>query len=110
MATTPFGPGLETDIQFVKGIGPRVATTFHKLGIRTVRDLLTHYPRRYEDRRDTPDLMMLRPGRTATVRGTLERVDTRPIRGGRVMIRATLSDLLRGLYGLSTERPGVTMR
>ena len=83
---------LDTEVQYLKGVGPKAAGSLHKLGLRTVRDVLWHLPRRYEDRRDTPDLMMLRPGRTATVRGTLERVDTRPIRGGRVMIRATLSD------------------
>lgn len=92
MAATPFGPGLETDIQFVKGIGPRAASTFHKLGIRTVRDLLTHYPRRYEDRRELPGIGTVRAGQHATVRGRLVNVETRPSRGGMVILRATIAD------------------
>ena len=42
---------LDTNIQFLSGIGPRRATLFNKeLGISTVGDLLAHYPFRYIDR------------------------------------------------------------
>ena len=37
-------------IQYLKGIGPAKAKLFEALGIRTVEDLLYHYPRAYEDR------------------------------------------------------------
>lgn len=40
---------MESPIQFVKGVGEKRATLFHKLEIETVRDLLAHYPREYED-------------------------------------------------------------
>ena len=43
-------PGLEDDIQFMKGIGPAKAKLFHALGIHKIGDLLYHYPRSYEDR------------------------------------------------------------
>lgn len=33
----------------LKGIGPKRAELFHKLGIYTIEDLLHFYPRRYED-------------------------------------------------------------
>ena len=39
----------ETSIQYVKGVGEKRAEMFHRLGIRTVGDLLAHYPRQYED-------------------------------------------------------------
>ncbi|RPJ07985.1 MAG: ATP-dependent DNA helicase RecG, partial [Spirochaetaceae bacterium] len=38
-------------IQFLKGIGPKLASIFEKLAVLTVADLLTLYPRTYEDRR-----------------------------------------------------------
>lgn len=41
----------DDSIQYVKGVGPRRAELFKKIGIETVRDLLYHFPRRYEDRR-----------------------------------------------------------
>ena len=41
---------LETSLQFVKGIGPRIAQTLQDKRITTVEDLLYHLPFRYEDR------------------------------------------------------------
>ncbi|MFN3963447.1 MAG: DNA helicase RecG, partial [Fimbriimonadaceae bacterium] len=83
---------LATDVQFLKGVGPKGAMLLHKLGLKTVEDVLWHFPRRYQDRRNLPPLSMLRPGMEATVRGELVEVKTRPIRGGRVLISATLAD------------------
>jgi len=39
------------DIRFVKGVGPAVTKILSRLGIKTVSDLLLHFPRSYEDRR-----------------------------------------------------------
>ena len=41
---------LEESVQYLKGVGPTRVKHFEKLGISTVYDLLTHYPREYEDR------------------------------------------------------------
>jgi ATP-dependent DNA helicase RecG len=41
---------LETSLQFVKGIGPRIAQTLQDKRIATIEDLLYHLPFRYEDR------------------------------------------------------------
>ncbi|MGQ9707494.1 MAG: hypothetical protein ACUVUR_01280, partial [bacterium] len=42
--------GLATPVQFLKGIGPKRARQFDRIGVRTVRDLLFLVPRRYLDR------------------------------------------------------------
>lgn len=41
---------LTKDIQYVKGVGPSKKELLNKLGIFTVKDLITYYPRTYEDR------------------------------------------------------------
>ena len=41
---------LETNIQFLKGVGPVKAEIFNKIGIHTLNDLIRYYPRIYEDR------------------------------------------------------------
>ncbi|GBR76655.1 ATP-dependent DNA helicase RecG [Candidatus Termititenax persephonae] len=41
---------LDTDIQYLKGVGPLLAKKFQKIGARQVRDLLYYFPRRYVDR------------------------------------------------------------
>ena len=42
-------PDINSDIQYLKGVGPAYAKKFARLGIYTIRDLLLHYPRRYID-------------------------------------------------------------
>lgn len=41
---------LENDVKFIKGVGPNRVTLLNKLGIYTVKDLITYYPREHEDR------------------------------------------------------------
>jgi ATP-dependent DNA helicase RecG len=83
---------LDTEIQYLKGVGPKVAQALGKLGVRTVRDALWYLPRRYDDRTRTPPLSALRPGGHVTVRGRLVNFEARPLRGGKVILQALLSD------------------
>jgi ATP-dependent DNA helicase RecG len=58
---------LSTSVQYVKGIGPRLADVLAAKGIRTVDDLLHYLPFRYEDRLNPRSIAELRPGEMATV-------------------------------------------
>ncbi len=49
---------LRTPIQFLKGVGPRRATLFEHLGVKTLGDLLAHYPRLWQNRHETQDLRL----------------------------------------------------
>ncbi|MGC2638800.1 MAG: ATP-dependent DNA helicase RecG [Acidobacteriaceae bacterium] len=60
---------LETQVQFVKGIGPAIANTLAEKGIATVEDLLLHLPFRYEDRLNPRALGDLQAGEMASVIG-----------------------------------------
>ncbi|MBY0555073.1 ATP-dependent DNA helicase RecG [bacterium] len=51
---------LETEIQYVKGVGPKLGALFSRHGIKTVRDLLQNYPRAYEDRRAARNIASLK--------------------------------------------------
>ena len=41
---------LKDDVQYLKGVGPTRVKKLNKLGIKTLEDLITYYPRDYEDR------------------------------------------------------------
>ncbi len=56
-----------TSVQYVKGIGPRLADVLATKGIHTVDDLLHYLPFRYEDRVNPRGISELRPGEMATV-------------------------------------------
>jgi ATP-dependent DNA helicase RecG len=56
-----------TPVQYIKGIGPRLAEVLAAKGIHTVADLLHYLPFRYEDRLNPRGIAELRPGEMATV-------------------------------------------
>ena len=58
---------LHTDVRYVKGIGEQRAKALNKLGIRTLRDLIGWFPRKYDDRRTACRIADLIPGETACV-------------------------------------------
>ena len=58
---------LKTDVRYIKGIGEQRAKALDKLGIRSLRDLISWFPRRYEDRTETRRVADLVPGETACV-------------------------------------------
>src|ERR1700685_1410433 len=60
---------LTTPVQYVKGIGPRLAEILATKGIATVGDLLNYLPFRYEDSRNPRGIAELRAGEMATVIG-----------------------------------------
>jgi ATP-dependent DNA helicase RecG len=60
---------LSTPVQFVKGIGPRLAEVLASKDLRTVDDLLHYLPFRYEDRLNPRGIAELRVGEMATVIG-----------------------------------------
>ena len=58
---------LSTDIRSIKGIGEQRAKALNKLGITTLRDLISWFPRKYDDRRQARRIADLVPGESACV-------------------------------------------
>ena len=58
---------LGTSVQYVKGIGPRLAELLAAKSIQTLDDLVHYLPFRYEDRLNPRGIAELRPGEMATV-------------------------------------------
>lgn len=59
---------LVAPIQYLKGIGPKKAKSFSRLGINTIEDLLYYFPRRYEDRTKFISISKLEVGQTYTIK------------------------------------------
>jgi len=79
-------------LQFLKGVGDTRAALFHRLGLFSVGDVITHYPRDYEDRSKLRKLSELQDGEECSFEGMIaSRVnESRPRRGltvSRVSIR-----------------------
>lgn len=61
---------LQDPVSQLKGVGPKMAENLATLGIKTVGDLLTHYPSRYDDFAPT-DLSVAKDKQKVTVKGTV---------------------------------------
>jgi len=83
---------LDSQVQYVKGVGPRVAAILQKLGIATVQDLLYHLPRRHEDRTHFARVAQLRHGETATILGKVIAADNISTRGKMVITKVAVDD------------------
>jgi len=83
---------LEDPLRLV--VGDKVAKPLGRaLDVRTVGDLLRHYPRRYEQRGELTDLASLRDGEDVTVQAKIATVTSRPMRNRRGSIfEATVTD------------------
>ena len=62
----------EVPIQFVRGVGPKQAALFTRLGVATAEDLLWHVPWRYEDRSTLQKINELSPGHESTIVAQVE--------------------------------------
>jgi len=60
---------LKLPVQYVKGVGPRRASLFARLGVQTVEDALYLLPHRYEDRRHLKPIAHVGVGEQETVKG-----------------------------------------
>ncbi|MCQ4637409.1 ATP-dependent DNA helicase RecG [Anaerovorax odorimutans] len=84
---------LTEKVTVLKGIGPKKAQALEKLEIRTIEDLLTFFPRDYEDRRAFCAIADLQEDRPAFVRAKIELVIKDPYRRGKKQIlRLLVSD------------------
>ena len=70
MTTAP--PLDERPVTQLRGVGPALAATLERLGLRTVQDVLFHLPLRYEDRTRVVPIGALRNGDRAVIEGEIQ--------------------------------------
>ena len=68
------------------GVGPKHAQTLARLGLNTLGDMLYNFPRRYDDYTQLKPIQRLMYGEEVTVIGTVDSINSRPIRSGRHQI------------------------
>lgn len=89
--TTTLTP--DTPVRYLRGVGPKTAQRFEKLGIGTLADLLCHYPRRYIDFSKPYPVSQAPMGTECVVRAAVfAKAGGRRLPGGRRMERVTAGD------------------
>ncbi len=84
---------LEKQVQFIKGVGPSRVKLLNKLGIYTLRDLITYYPREYEDRSKPKNITELMNGEEALISAyPVGRMSEVRIRGNLLLCKLMVRD------------------
>ena len=82
---------LDSNVQLIKGVGPETTKKLEKLGVVTVYDLLTFWPRRYDDYSQVSPIVSIKPG-AITVKAQIESIKTRRVRRGMHITEAVVRD------------------
>ena len=83
---------LDRPVQFLKGVGPKRAAAFARVGLKTARDLLYAVPRRYDDASTVQPINSLEVGMEANVIGHVRSKGIVPTRSGLRIFQAVLRD------------------
>ncbi|MCX6357058.1 MAG: ATP-dependent DNA helicase RecG [Candidatus Aureabacteria bacterium] len=109
-----WGDGMQeldrVNVQFVKGVGPRRAELFRAIEVGTVADLLSYYPRRYEDRRQISRVSQLEDGQEATVRCKVMAIGNKRVGPSMTIFQVALSDGTGVVYGTWFNQPYLESR
>ncbi|MBL0226290.1 MAG: ATP-dependent DNA helicase RecG [Geobacteraceae bacterium] len=83
---------LQTSMEAIRGVGPKLSELLARRGVRNVEDALYLLPHRYEDRRQVQDISRLRPGLTEVFSGRVLSAGMTATKGGRRFFEAVVAD------------------
>lgn len=98
-------PSFSDNIQYLKGVGPKKAILFHKLGIYTRRDLLYYFPIRYDDRRQQRTIKELEEGKSSLIKVKVLARTLRRITYRRSIFEVALTDGEGVVYAVWFNQP-----
>ena len=84
---------LKQSVQYIKGVGPQRAALLRKLNIYTLEDLITYFPRDYEDRSKPKKISQLVDGEEALIEViAISKISEVRIRKNMVIYKLTVKD------------------
>lgn len=85
--------GLNAPVTVLPGIGQQNAKALSSLGIKTLRDMLYYFPRRYDDYSTFRPISRLNYGETVTIIANIQSIENRQVHGGKLQLtEAIVSD------------------
>ena len=82
----------EVDVMYIKGVGPKVAYKFNKLGIYTAQDLMMYFPKKHIDYSSRTLIKNLQEGQTTTVFGYIKSVSSFNTRNNLSVTKVVIAD------------------
>ena len=88
----PHEKSLDTEVMYLKGVGPKLALAFGKLGIFKINDLLMYLPRKHVDYSSRTNIKDLTPGETTTIFGYIKSTEAYTSSKGLGIIKVKIAD------------------
>lgn len=82
----------ETDVIYVKGVGPKIGNLLNKLGVYTAKDLLFYFPKRYIDYSSRTLIKNLKEGAECTLIGEIKSVSAFNSKSGLGIVSVSITD------------------
>lgn len=96
---------LQTPVQFLPGVGPQRAKPLERMGLKTARDLLFHFPRSYQDMSELRAIDQLRENEPASICGEVEEIELRNTGPGRSMLGVLIRQQAQFLRAVWFNQP-----
>ena len=96
---------LSNPVKFLKSVGPQKAKLLSKLGINTICELLTYFPKEYDDRRVYKKIAELKEDEKATISGIVKLADLMKHNPYLWAFKAAVSDSTGLIYATFYRKP-----
>ena len=85
-------PAKDTDVMYIKGVGPKIAYKLNKLGIYTAQDLIMYFPKKHIDYSARTLIKDLKEGETTTVFGYIKSVSAFNSKNNLAVVKVKIVD------------------
>ncbi len=85
-------PAKDTDVMYIKGVGPKIAYKLNKLGIYTAQDLIMYFPKKHIDYSSRTLIRNLKEGENTTVFGYIKSVSAFNTKNKLSVVKVTVAD------------------
>ncbi|TVL99254.1 MAG: DNA helicase RecG [Candidatus Brocadia sp. WS118] len=99
---------LYQSVQYLKGVGPKRAEIFGKLGVHTIRDMLFYFPRDYKDRTRIQKISEATIGAEITIKGKVLGVQARMARSRKNILEVFVGDETGSIAATWFNQPFLT--
>ncbi|MBI3660811.1 ATP-dependent DNA helicase RecG [Candidatus Acetothermia bacterium] len=96
---------LQSPVRYAKGVGPEREKLLNKLGIQSIEDLLTYFPRRLEDRSQIKKVAQARHGEKVVIRGNVRAANVITPRKGLEIFKVAVQDNTGVIYAVWFNQP-----
>jgi ATP-dependent DNA helicase RecG len=100
--------GLAAPVTTLPGVSTAYSSRLERLGIQTVRDLIYHFPHRYDDYSQLKPINRLEYGDETTVIGTIWETSTRKTRSGSAIVTSIIADASGTIEAVWFNQPYLT--